>query len=177
MTTPLERLVLLVPPPAIPARTDWTAVAERLGGALPRDYVELVDTYGGGDLDEYIQLLVPGSPRVGGDLVEFNHGHMSDYEALWEIRERRPTQLPDGDFRIITWATTDTADDLSWLAHFGMKPDDWPVVLLNDDASVCEIWPLSCTGFLADLLTGALESGVLPPESVPAPHTFRPFDI
>ena len=120
---------------------------------------DIIDTYG------------------GGDLVEFNHGHMSDYEALWEIRERRPRELPDGDFRIITWATTDTADDLSWLAYPGVKPEDWPVVLLNDDASVCEIWPLSCTGFLADLLTGALESDALPPESVPAPHTFCPFGI
>lgn len=176
MTTPMDRLAQLLPQPTTaPSRTDWDLVSQRLGSELPDDYKAFVDAYGGGDIDEFIQLIVPGSPRVGSDLVEFNHGHMSDYEALWEVSNARPPQVP-AHARIITWATTDTADDLSWLAYPGVPPEDWPVILLNEDATECEVWPLSCTAFLADLLEHALESDIIPPDSVPTPHTFVGYE-
>ncbi len=57
-----ERLCVLtgwepVPRPAV----DWRAAEAELGTPLPRDYKEIVDLFGTGTFDDYVDLLVPGA--------------------------------------------------------------------------------------------------------------------
>jgi hypothetical protein len=175
MTTPLARLVRLAPPSLTPAPTDWPRAESRLGRALPRDYKELVDSYGVGMFDGHIYLLVPETSVAGADLVEHNDGRMAYIEEVWEDHGNRPPELQEDGTSLITWATTVDADDLCWLVRPGSKPDDWTVVVLNDDLTVYEHFPMTCTNFLAALFAEEIESEILSPQLAPEDHTFDPM--
>jgi hypothetical protein len=175
MTTPLTRLVRLAPPVLTPSPVDWGVVEGQLGVSLPQDYKELADTYGGGEFDGHIGLCVPGASHTDADLVVFNDGHMADYEDLWELNGSRPAMLAQEGVLLITWASTIDADDLNWLIRPGERPDDWPIVVLNDDLTIHETFPMTCTRFLADLLAGDIESDILSSGLTPPSHTFRPY--
>jgi len=58
----VERLTELVAPSGPRRSRDWPAVERALGTALPTDYRQLVETYGGDVFDEAIRLLDPPCP-------------------------------------------------------------------------------------------------------------------
>ncbi|GAA3368815.1 hypothetical protein GCM10020367_08690 [Streptomyces sannanensis] len=65
------------PRPAV----DWSAAEAALGTALPSDYKEIVDLFGEGSFDEYVDLLVPGA--VGMDLVKWVENDVKHTTGLW----------------------------------------------------------------------------------------------
>jgi hypothetical protein len=48
---------LIAPPDPHPSHKDWGTVESELGIELPEDYMELIDTYGGGRFDGYLWVL------------------------------------------------------------------------------------------------------------------------
>lgn len=66
-----------VPQPAV----NWPAVEADLATSLPSDYKEIVDLFGPGGFDEYVDLLVPGA--LGMDLVGWAKSD-GDATDLWE---------------------------------------------------------------------------------------------
>jgi len=48
-----------------PPRVDWPAIEADLGTRLPGDYKEIVDLFGAGSFDEYVEPAVPGGPGCG----------------------------------------------------------------------------------------------------------------
>ena len=50
-------------------RYHWAAVAAALGAMPPPDYVELINTYGGGTIDRDITIFEPGSHAETYDLL------------------------------------------------------------------------------------------------------------
>lgn len=62
MTPDLTRLIELLPRPEGRCQgPDWTATESTLQTALPADYKELIEAYGGGGfIDGYLLLLEPG---------------------------------------------------------------------------------------------------------------------
>lgn len=62
----VARLRELLPPPSSGGDTvDWEQIERTTGLAFPADYRELVELYGGGEIDEYLSVStppVPGSP-------------------------------------------------------------------------------------------------------------------
>lgn len=57
----ITRLIELTPPPSSQEpRFEWEAVEEVLG-PLPRDYKELVETYGPGSFDGFLWVLQPSA--------------------------------------------------------------------------------------------------------------------
>ncbi|CCB77016.1 protein of unknown function [Streptantibioticus cattleyicolor NRRL 8057 = DSM 46488] len=70
----LARLTAMIPPGVTPRPKHWATVEVRLGTPLPRDYKELIDTYGGGQFDFHISLLEPDPQNGLYDLLEDNDG-------------------------------------------------------------------------------------------------------
>lgn len=176
MTTPLERLVRLAPPGAAPEPTDWQSVEERLGHPLPRDYKELVDTYGQGRFDGHILLLAPEDTRAGRGLVTSNDGYTEELEDRWDMHEEWPEEVVEEEgTKLVVWAQTKDAGDLTWLVRPGRPADAWTVMVFIDDVTEWEHYETTATAFLADLLSGRVTSEILSSELSTDQHTFQPF--
>lgn len=115
---------------------DWSAVEERLGTRLPSDYKELVELFGRGAFDGYLELHTAGAPGTGVDIERCNRGVDSlSNDALCEPYRAYPA--PGG---LLWWGWTEQEDGFYWLTE-GADPDDWPVVAggVGDDcrAATC----------------------------------------
>ncbi|MFE5095625.1 SMI1/KNR4 family protein [Streptomyces sp. NPDC056638] len=109
---------------------DWKAVEGLLGTALPGDYKQLVEIFGGGAFDGYLQLQIPGAGFRSGDLV-LHAEWLADWQrthhsGLWDPYEVYPTAGG-----LLEWAGTERADQFFWLTE-GSDPDKWPVLITED---------------------------------------------
>lgn len=99
---------------------DWERLADAVQLELPEDYREFVESYGGGEIDEYLSVStppVPGSPY--GDLLERVDSALSDRDCqeLGALlgRQDLPLLLPFADSAssdVAFWLRTGAAD--SW---------------------------------------------------------------
>lgn len=88
MSPELSRLAELLRGPAALERSwDWEVVEAELRTALPTDYRELVEAYGGGLLDEYLLLLEPGCPHDVYDLVKISAEREEANDSLWQFED------------------------------------------------------------------------------------------
>jgi hypothetical protein len=62
MTSALDELVDLVPPPAAPHHIDWPRVESVLGFRLPADYKSVIEMYGPGRYDQFLRSFSPSRP-------------------------------------------------------------------------------------------------------------------
>jgi hypothetical protein len=163
MTTALERLQSLIPPPAAntrPWRWDWAETERRLGYPLPQDYKDLVDVYGRGEFDNYLRLMVGLPNKTDSGIVLFNQGHMDDLRHFWSGLVERPDGLAENDV-LVTLADTIDADTINWVVRPGEAPEQWPVAVLHSDLEDCEIYSMTCTELLAGLFAGEIVSDTL----------------
>lgn len=178
MTTPLDRLRRLIPPPAGGGgHRDWAAVEGNLGLPLPQDYKDLVDVYGGGEFYGHIGLLVPPPTCIDGDLVQRNRSHMRTLKDLWSVTKNRPAELAVDDLQLIVWADTIDSDSLNWLVRPGVPPERWPVLVLHCDLGDCELYPMTCTEFLVGLFSREFESEILTYQLSDEGEDFMPYPI
>ncbi|MDQ8704698.1 SMI1/KNR4 family protein [Streptomyces sp. LHD-70] len=174
MNTALARLVELIPPPVEPRVKEWHSAEQSLGVQLPSDYKELVHTYGGSNWDDYLYLLEPGCPNDNYDLIEWDEQQGEALDGLWEFEEK-PTQLEEEGARVIPWATTDNGECLYWLIRPGQAPADWTVMVNEARGDQWEHHEVSCTQFLAGVLSGDLTSSLLSSRFPLTVHEFRPL--
>jgi hypothetical protein len=92
-------------------RADWPAIEADLGTRLPSDYKEIVDLFGAGSFDEYVELAVPGGPGVG--------------RNPWE---RCGPDLAAGG--LLSWGWSEY-ELLMWQTG-AADPDEWTVVALSE---------------------------------------------
>ncbi|MFD8788497.1 SMI1/KNR4 family protein [Kitasatospora sp. NPDC059599] len=170
-TEPLERLC---PPPAPRGRLDveWAAVEEALGTALPADYKRLVRTYGGGLFGGTLWLLEPDCPEAMYDLVAQTAERAEILAELWEAGEEKPSELGEGDVRLVPWGYVEGAGHvLYWLVRPGVEPEEWTVILNEGRGPFWEAHPVPCSRFLLDVVAGTSPSfyftdldGIVAPE-------------
>ncbi|GAA3011901.1 hypothetical protein JCM13580A_63060 [Streptomyces drozdowiczii] len=122
MTHPaVDRLRELLPPPSSGGdAVDWEQIERTTGLAFPADYRELVELYGGGEIDEYLSVStppVPGSPY--GDLLVRAEPALSDRD-----REELGALLPEGALPpLLPFADSASSDVAFWLREGA--PDGW----------------------------------------------------
>ncbi|MFI9235743.1 hypothetical protein [Streptomyces sp. NPDC053079] len=113
------------------ARTvDWAGVEARLGTALPGDYKRLVELFGHGAFDGYLQLHVPGAGFESADIVLH-----TEWLGEWASRNRsglwEPYEVYPASGGLLEWATSEQADQFFWLTE-GPDPDKWPILVTED---------------------------------------------
>ncbi|OIJ88257.1 hypothetical protein [Streptomyces colonosanans] len=109
---------------------DWAAVEARLGTSLPGDYKRLVEAFGAGAFDGYLQLQIPDAGFESEDIVrrverldERARTHGSD---LW-----RPYKVYPAPGGLLKWGSSVQADGFYWLTE-DPDPDRWPVLVTED---------------------------------------------
>ncbi|MFD8483920.1 SMI1/KNR4 family protein [Kitasatospora sp. NPDC059673] len=174
MDNSLDTLTQLLPRPTGIRPKDWESVCRQLGTGLPADYKALIDTYGGGCIDNYLWILEPGCANEFYDLFEAVEERAEANEDLWSGGERKPAELGHADTRIIPWASTDNGEFLYWLAESGQSPDQWTVMVNEARGPWWEHFDLTLTRFLAATLTGEIRSQILSDHFPSTPHDFQP---
>ncbi|WP_030390130.1 SMI1/KNR4 family protein [Streptomyces sp. NRRL S-241] len=171
MSNALARLLEIVPAPSRCRDKDWGEVERALSVELPDDYKEFIDVYGGSNWDDYLYVLEPDCPNKHYDLLKWAKYQFEDLQDLWTV-EKKPTELETEGSVLIPWATTDNGECLYWLVLPGVEANEW-TVMANEVSDRWEHYPVSCTQFLASVLTGELQSNVLSSLFPLATHEFR----
>ncbi|WP_030731245.1 SMI1/KNR4 family protein [Streptomyces sp. NRRL S-237] len=171
MSNALARLLEIAPAPNRPRDKDWGEVERALSVELPDDYKELIRVYGGSYWDDYLYVLEPDCPNKHYDLLKWAKYQFEDLQGLWTV-EKKPAELETEGSVLIPWATTDNGECLYWLVLPGVEPNEW-TVMVNEVSDRWEHHPVSCTQFLASVLTGELQSNVLSSLFPLATHEFR----
>src|SRR5882757_9347556 len=86
---------------------DWHSVERVIGSVIPSDYKEMLDSFGGGYVDEYIYLLEPDCRNRHYDLTKSVEERTEALGMLWAEGEAQPAGLEEFGGRLIPWATTD----------------------------------------------------------------------
>ncbi|MFD8950797.1 SMI1/KNR4 family protein [Streptomyces xanthophaeus] len=168
-----ERMVRLIPPPAVPvdARGDWRAVEAGLGVRLPDDYKWLVETYGWGEFCDLLYLQTPfGTNAHNGIAWQTAHGP----DPVDVDPDRYPYPLHPEPGGLLVWGTTMDADRLCW--RTGGPAGEWPVVVWSSEGWY-ETQPMGAAEFLTGWAAGEVASrllGGMPPGLAPWFNTFRP---
>lgn len=129
----LDALRRLVPPPARPylGLGDWDELFDALGTRLPREYVDLMEIYGGGAWSSWLNFITPlrrEATQGYQGLADFVEQILDGYRSL---RADHPQYQPlavwpePGGF--LPFADSIDGDVLGWLT-LG-EPDDWPLIV------------------------------------------------
>ncbi|HEY1068500.1 MAG TPA: SMI1/KNR4 family protein [Pirellulales bacterium] len=153
----ISELVAVVPPPQIPRETGpWSSlpnVERRLGTKLPKDIIDLGQTYGTGSFaGNVITVFNPFSGRYVDDVELFSGIYRQLSEA--EGKDAVPYPLFPKKSGLLIWGRTASGNAMFWRT-IG-EPDEWPIVLLLH-GGFFEEWKLSVTTFLAKVLSKEME--------------------
>lgn len=174
MNPHVERLTRLVAPPDVPPlHKDWDGVISELGTGLPGDYVDLIDTYGGGRFDGYLWFLEPRCANRHYDLERSISERNGAFQMLWEMGEPKPEQLESSGSQVIPWASTDNGEFLYWLVRPGVDPDEWTIMVNEARGEWWEQFEVGCSELLVRLLAGEIRSEILSSSFPPRVHEFR----
>ncbi|MFF7146394.1 SMI1/KNR4 family protein [Streptomyces nodosus] len=174
MTPDLTRLTeLLARPQNTSPVPDWAAAETVLRTALPSDYKELIEAYGGGFVDGYLLLLEPDCPNDVYDLLKISAEREEANASLWQF-EDKPEELQTAGNRLVCWATTDNGEYLYWLVQPDDDPDSRTVLINSASGEDWERYEMTVTRFLAAVLDGEVHSEILW-DKFPLPqHEFSP---
>lgn len=176
MPSAIERLTGLVPPNSPRRSRNWAVVEQQLGTALPQDYKELVETYGGGVFDETIWILDPECPHAGANLLDQAKECAEILAKLWRVEPKPPQLMQDAEAEVLPWAYIEGSGALLyWLRRAGQSPDEWTVMFNEGRGPEWEYHPTQCTPFLLSVLTGEADT-VYFPDFPPDEHEFASND-
>jgi len=152
--------VLPVPkhPVQVPSAEDIRSAEEALGLRLPQDYKDYIRTYGSGKIDDFLWILLPGSPNPYGDLITvwkeqkpiFEHMQKGEAPLSYDLHPATPGLLPIGQ--------TDNGDTLFYVCEG--PAETWRMAVLVSRDDDVEVFDLGLTSFLAAALRHELD--VLP---------------
>jgi hypothetical protein len=150
----IERLLGVVPPPAMPVETydgPWEGIEAELGTTLPQDYKDFVRLYGAGQFMEFLGIHVPKS---WSPYVRLVSEARATAKLFASFEEELPYSLWPSAGGLLAFGKTDFADHLFWLTRGA--PEDWPVVVWGRGLQQFEMFDCGLTDFLAGVATGQI---------------------
>jgi hypothetical protein len=119
----LARLMELMPPPPQPAQSegdpvDWQAVEKQWGTGFPSDYVEFVNNYVDGSVENYLSI---GSPNEG----PRNRVFAPRADVLEKTKSPWPAWPEPGG--LIAWGGNSSGDSVFW--RTSPDPEQWTIVV------------------------------------------------
>ena len=129
----------------------WDTAEAWLGTGLPSDYKQLVQIFGCGAFDGYLDMFLPNGPPGSLDIVEHALSMASwdgeDGNSMWAPHRLFPA--PGG---LLQWAGSEREDSFYWLTE-GADPDRWPILVPKDDYSDWIRFDGSTAEFIFRMLT------------------------
>lgn len=153
--SPRDELLRLLTPPgekwAVPSRSE---IAQAYEAGLPSDFLWLMETYGPGEISDYLGILPPVSASVIGKVSGVSPTKAEPDEGVEGIE---PEYLVRGG--LLVWGYNPDGDGAFW-STVG-EPDDWPIVVFRRHPNCHEpAWSrydCGIVGFLVSTFQGRLE--------------------
>lgn len=160
----IDELYSVLPRPAVPVEcgtdAEWLDVFERLGIRPPQDYIEFIQSYGTGTINDWITVFNPFAKSKNFNLLRQVPTLLS---SLRELRMEFPDSYtiplffePGG---VLPWGLSIDGDIFCWVTR-GL-PGRWTTLVLcrHSDA---EFVPVSMTQYLARAISGTISSHAMP---------------
>lgn len=167
----LDELITLVPPPKSVPSYDWGAVEAALGHALPDDYKELVDVYGGGSFGGYLGLMAPTQDDLiaGGAYCQQSLTDLRDtyghHSWIHPDRSTVPMVLEDVDpLPYYGWGGAPGGETGFWHTD-GDDPNGWAAVVIGDGLTN-DYHPDGLVAYLTSLIAGRFSTEVFGDEAL-----------
>ena len=176
----IDSLLNILPPPpnpdVTPTLATWNNAFRFLQTRLPEDYVQFINHYGTGDINDFLYIHSPFSAREHLNLLQEFAPTLSCFSGLKsDFPELYPYPLYFEPGGLIPFGHTDRGDTFFWLTTTSTI-DDWPLVIVqcarNGDFHARYDLPL--TQFLLDTFAGKLRCPLLPEDWSHHPPTFKP---
>ncbi|MFI8239063.1 histone-like nucleoid-structuring protein Lsr2 [Streptomyces sp. NPDC085866] len=152
MTSSIDDLVRLCPPPTAPPSVDWAAAEARLGMPLPADYKRLASVYGPGRFADFIHIYHPLGYTQYVDLT----GPMPACirEQLQKDCEQGTHPVPYDPQRLSPMGVTDNGEYLFWASAPPDSPDAWQIAVNEARGPRWFTFAGTLTAFLVAVLSG-----------------------
>ena len=163
--------------PASGPPVDWSDVARRLGFTPPADYIALIDSYGGGLLDDDLNIFVPGAQMPLYDLTLEGPSLADDARFHWDQYpdSPKPAAVDRPGVELVAWASTPDSEHLYWIVDVSQPSSRWPIALEQAQEHDWEIFHTTTVGFLLGLLRGTIPSEYLGVYAERDRHTYEQY--
>lgn len=151
----------VLPPPPEGGNYDGALVKRTFGTDLPPDYVDFVQTYGHGAIDDWLFVLTPGWESRDGDICREVEYTKMVIDAHREAGLPTPYQAYPDPGGLIGWGNTANGDVCCWKTG-DADPSKWPVVVADSERVTWDRFEGTMTEFLVAVLTGRHRCPVFP---------------
>jgi hypothetical protein len=162
----IDELLTVLSAPENPVETganqNWGKVTNQFGQSLPGDYMMFIDRFGSGQIGDWLTVLNPFSKNRRISLSDQFFAILSGVSSLKsEYPETCPFPLFFEPGGLLPWGLSIDGDIFCW------KTDGpsgrWTTVVLGRHSGP-ELHELSCTQFIARIITGETSSAAVPSE-------------
>lgn len=159
-----ELLKKILPPPEKPLETDtnvtWEIIENEIGIVLPNDYKWFIETYGSGEIGNFIYLWNPLSnkkyfvKRMQSNLNGLRS--MKLYLSYEDWQKEVPHPLYPEPKGLLPFGSTINGDVFYWQTE--RQSDIWHILINEVRSNIYEYHPVSITNFLYMLILGTVST-------------------
>ena len=178
----LNKLLNVLPAPTSPVETvdsaQWEIFELSTGITLPNDYKAYLGIFGTGVVGD---VITPYNPFCKRTLLRASYtcrNWMGQAITLSRHKQQFGTEVfpyplyPETN-GVLPWGATDNGDQLFWLTTG--SPNEWNVVINEVRSSIFEHFTCSMTEFLHELITGTIQSEIIPHDCLDPDRLFEPI--
>ena len=177
----IDSLLKLLPPPpkpdVTPTLATWNNAFRFLQTRLPEDYVQFINHYGTGEINDFLYIYSPFAVNEAFNLLQKFAPTLAYVRVLksdWPGVYPYPLYFEPGG--LIPFGHNDRGDNLFWLTTTSTI-DDWPLVVIQAvrDGDFHARYDLPLTRFLLDTFAGKLHCPLLPDDWHRQSPSFKPL--
>ncbi|SDP74497.1 SMI1/KNR4 family protein [Selenomonas ruminantium] len=143
---------------------EWEEIQMLHNVRFPSDYIEFIDCYGLGAIDDFLWIY---SPWSNNKYLNFFKSGKSALEAYEACKNEFPNEFPFLSYPklegLLPFGATDNGDNFYWL-NTSENPDLWKIIIYKDRSEEYLEYNLSLTEFLVSFFKGKVQCDILPEE-------------
>lgn len=177
----IEQFQEIFPVPSQPVEAaesgKWHTFEDELSVQFPGDYKRFIELYGTGCIGMFVWIFNPFSDNENLNLMKQIDSQTEQYrQARSELGEKYcPFPIFPEPAGLLPCGVTDNGDVFFWLMASD-NPDDWQVVINETRSPEFETHSKQLTEFLAGVVTGEIESQIIPHDFIDQSRLFLPVD-
>ena len=176
VSSQLQQLARLTGMQENPSRPDWGAVQAAIGFVPPQDYRELIENFGAGLFNYYVQVFGPDERTRSFNLKDSGLYWDGYLRTDWERRpDAVPARLRGREVTLINWGSTEDALEFFRVAEPGTAPSQWEIAFQPVEDIAWEFYEESTVEVLLAFVRGELPSSLLEPYPPGRQITYTPY--
>lgn len=144
-------------------KNPWKKVENEIGICFPEDYKMFIDSYGSGEINEFLWILSPFSKNENLNCINrFKVMKESYYSMKEEFPEYFLLNFFDGKNGLFPWGITENGDELFW----NFIDDNIEIIVYASRYSLHEKYLMTMQEFLCKLLRKEVVCSIFPDDFI-----------